>query len=216
MIPARISALVPMAWGQAVLSLKSMKIERLLQVMCALFLMIGFSAQAQNQLVFVIKGSCATLDSNGHIVSQPVNNQTLLTDYAQANGLGTNISGLGLAYHVGGNELGDTIDIINRTNGATVFTLFGLYFGESFGRMALLSGSGQQLRRIEYIYTDQNSHSLGSALLTDYYFLDSNGNTNATYVLGQMQYLLLPDSTRTNTQVCTTSFYTLHPWKFSQ
>jgi hypothetical protein len=97
-----------------------------------------------------------------------------------------------------------------------VFTLFGLYFGESFGRMALLSGSGQQLRRIEYIYTDQNSHSLGSALLTDYYFLDGNGNTNATYVLGQMQYLLLPDSTRTNTQVCTTSFYTLHPWKFSQ
>jgi hypothetical protein len=38
--------------------------------------------------------------------------------------------------------------------------------------MALLSGSGKQMKRIEYVYTDQDSHSLGSALLlTDYYFL---------------------------------------------
>ena len=193
-----------------------MKIERLLQTISAVFLMVGMSAQAQNQLAFVLKGSCATTDSNGHIVSQPINNQTLLTDYAQAHGLGTDISGLGLAYHIGGNDLGDTIDVINRTNGATLFTIFGLYFGESFGRMALLSSSRQQMRRIEYIYTDQNSHSIGSALLTDYYFLDSDGNTNKTYVLGQMQYLVLPDGTHTNTRVCTASFYTLRPWNFSQ
>lgn len=193
-----------------------MKIERLLQATGALFLMMTFSAQAQNQLIFVLKGSCATTDSNGHIASKPVNNQTLLTDYAQTHGMGTNISGLALAYHIGGNELGDTIDVINRTNGATVFTLFGLYFGESFGRMALLSSSRQQLRRLEYIYTDQNSHSLGSALLTDYYFLDSNGNTNATYVLGQMQYVTLPDSISANAQICTASFYTTRPWKFSR
>jgi hypothetical protein len=193
-----------------------MKIKRLLQATCAVFFIAGLSAQAQNQLVFVFKGSCATTDSNGHITSQPINNQTLLTDYAQANGLGTNISGLGLTYHVGGNELGDTIDVINRTNGATLFTIFGLYFGESFGRMALLSSSGQQLRRIEYIYTDQNSHSVGSASLTDYYFLDGNGNTNATYVLGQMQYLVMPNNNHTNTQVCTGSFYTLRPWNFTQ
>jgi hypothetical protein len=193
-----------------------MKIKQLLQTTCAVFLMVASGAQAQNQLVFVINGSTATTDSNGHIVSKPVNNQTLLMDYAKANGLGSNISGLALAYHLGGNELGDTIDVINRTNGATVFTLFGLYFGESFGRTALLSSSGQQLRRIEYIYTHQNSHSLGSALLTDYYFLDGNGNTNKTYVLGQMQYLLTPDNTHTNTQVITASFFTTRPYSFSQ
>jgi len=91
-----------------------------------------------------------------------------------------------------------------------------LYFGEDFGRTALLSKSGQQMKRLEYIYTDQNSHSLGSALLTDYYFLDNAGNTNRTYVLGQMQYIVTPDAAHTNTQVCTANFTTLRPWKFKQ
>src|SRR5437660_7695242 len=163
------AAELPMAEGQALLTLWGMKSKRLLQMTCGVLLTLSFTAAAQNQLVLVINGSCATTDSNGHIISKPINNGTLLRDFAQANGMGTNTSGLGLTYHLGGNSLGDTIDVINRTNGATLFTLFGLYFGEDFGRMALLSGSGQQLRRIEYVYTDQNSHSLGSALLTDYY-----------------------------------------------
>lgn len=191
-----------------------MKIKRLLESACLLFPLIAFNTQAQNQLQIAISGSCATTDSSGHIIAKPINNGTLLSDFARANGL-ADTSSLTLAYHLGGNTLGDTIEVINRTNGASVFTLFGLYFGESFGRMALLSGSGRQLKRIEYIYTDQNSHSLGSALLTDYYFLDATGNTNATYVLGQMQYLILPGSTHTNTQVCTASFNTLRPFKFS-
>ena len=127
--------------------------------------------------------------SSGHIIATPVNNRTLLQDFARSHGV-SDLSTLGLAYHVGGNELGDTIEVINRTDGSTVYTLFGLSFGESFGRTALLSGSGKQLKRLEYIYTDQNSHSLGSAVLTDYYFFDSNGQTNATYVLGQMQYIV--------------------------
>jgi hypothetical protein len=191
-----------------------MKMNRLLQSACAVILATTFNVYAQNQLQIVINGSSATTDSNGHIVSKPISNATLLSDFAHANGV-SDTSGLMLAYHLGGNQLGDTIDVINRTNGASVFTLFGLYFGESFGRLALLSGSGRQLKRIEYIYTDQNSHSLGSALLTDYFFLDTNGNTNATYVLGQMQYLILPDSTHTNTQVCTANFNTYRPLKFS-
>ena len=132
---------------------------------------------------------------------------------AAAGGL-ADTSSLALAYHLNGNSLGDTIDVINRTNGVVLKTLFGLYFGESFGRQSLLSGSHKQMKRLEYIYTDQNDHSLGSALLTDYFFLDSNGNTNATYVLGQMQYVVTTDSTHATTQVCTATFTTLRPWKF--
>ena len=192
-----------------------MKTTRLLPCACLLLPLIAFSARAQSQLPIVINGSCATTDSSGHIISTPINNGTLLRDFARAHGV-AGTSGLALAYHLGGNDLGDTIEVINRTNGASVFTLFGLYFGESFGRTALLSGSKRQLKRIEYIYTDQNSHSLGSALLTDYYYFDANGNTNATYVLGQMQYLITPDSTHTNTQVCTASFNTFRPFKFPQ
>jgi len=171
------------------------------------------SGVAQDQLQIALSGTCYTTDAQGRIVPQAINNQTLLDQAAQAGGL-RDSSGLGLSYHLNGNSLGDTIEVINRTNGVTLTTLFGLYFGESFGRESLLSASHRQMKRIEYIYTDQNSHSLGSAFLTDYFFFDTNGRTNAIYVLGQMQYLILTDSTHTNAQVCTASFNTLSPWKF--
>jgi hypothetical protein len=37
--------------------------------------------------------------------------------------------------------------------------------------------------------------------------------TNAT-LLGQMQYLIAPDATHPNLQVCSGSFTTTKPWKF--
>jgi hypothetical protein len=172
----------------------------------------AIQATAQNQLQLAITGSCSTLDAQGHIVSTPISNQTLLQAAAVAGGI--SVSGLGLAYHIGGNALGDTIDVINRNTGATLTTLYGLYFGESFGRQALMSASHQQMKRIEYIYTTQNSHSLGSVLLTDYFILDSSGHTNTTYVLGQMQWLVTTDNTHPNTQVCSASFRTFQPWTF--
>jgi len=168
---------------------------------------------AQDKFQFVFTGTCYTTDSTGKIVPKTISNKSLLQDYAAAHG-NANTSGLGLAYHVRGNELGDTIDVINLSNGATVATVLGLYFGEDFGRMSLVSKSGKQMKRIEYVYTDQNSHSLGSALLTDYYFFDSNGHTNNTVIAGQMQYLILPNATHTNVQVCSGSFTTTKPWKF--
>jgi hypothetical protein len=186
--------------------------KQLLTVICSTLTLGAIEATAQNKLQVAITGSCSTLDAQGHIVSTPINNQTLLQAAAAAGGM--NVSGLGLAYHINGNALGDTIDVINRNTGATLTTLYGLYFGESFGRQALLSASHQQMKRIEYIYTTQNDHSLGSALLTDYFILDSNGHTNITYVLGQMQWLVTTDNTHTNTQVCSASFRTFRPWTF--
>jgi hypothetical protein len=186
--------------------------RQILTLLSGLVVAFGLNAHGQ-QLQILLSGTCNTLDDQGHIVSKPINNQTLIQQAATAGGLNST-AGLALAYHINGNALGDTIDVINRTNGATLTTLFGLYFGESFGRQALLSSSHRQMKRIEYIYTTQNDHSLGSALLTDYFFFDTNGNTNKTYVLGQMQYLITTDATHTNTQVCTACFTTLSPWKF--
>jgi hypothetical protein len=190
-----------------------MSITNRLLKLCTLTLLAGTTALAQNQLQVTINGSCSTLDANGKIVAKPINNQTLLKDFAKSHGL-SSTSSFTLAYHIRGNDLGDTIDVINRTNGASVFTLFGLYFGEDFARPSLRSASGQQVKRIEYIYTDQNSHSLGSALLTTYYWLDGNGNTNSTAVVGQMQYLIAPDATHTNTQVCSASLLAIKPLTF--
>jgi hypothetical protein len=187
--------------------------KKLFSMVAAGLVVTAITAGAQSKLQMQLTGTCFTMDSQGRIVSQTINNQTLLQQAAAAGGL-KDTSGLGLAYHIHGNDLGDTIDVISRTNGVTLTTLYGLYFGESFGRQALLSASHRQMRRLEYIYTSQNDHSLGSALLTDYYFLDSNGNTNAIYVLGQMQWIVTTDSSHTNTQVYSASFTTLKPWNF--
>ena len=194
---------------------KIMKNQRWIAPLLGIFLVcaLGTSAQGQYLYQFMFTGTCATTDASGKIVDTPINNQTLMQSYAKNHGV-TNTSGLSLAYHIGGNELGDTIDVINRTNGATVFTIFGLYFGEDFGRMELLSTSHRQMRRLEYIYTDQNSHSLGSALVTAYFFFDNSGHTNNTVVFGSLQYLALPDTTHTNVQICSGSFTTLRPWQF--
>src|SRR5262249_36438628 len=112
----------------------------------------GANAGAQGLLQLYLSGTCSTMDTQGHIVARTINNQTLLQDYATAAGL-KDPSGLGLAYHLNGNALGDTIDVINSNTGATLFTIFGLYFGESFGRQSLMSASHRQMKRIEYIYT---------------------------------------------------------------
>ncbi|HYG34686.1 MAG TPA: hypothetical protein VEC99_07880, partial [Clostridia bacterium] len=140
-------------------------------------------------------------------------NRTIIRNYARANGI-TDTSWLGLAYHIRGHELGDTIEVINKKDGTSLYTVFGFYFGREFGRLALQSRSGQQTRRIEYVYTGQNSHSLGSAVLTNYHFFDGHGNVTNTVVRGQMQYLVLGDTVFTNVQVCTASIKTLRPWKF--
>lgn len=191
-----------------------MNMNRLLLTTCAMLLAGQINSRAQALYHLSFRGSSSTTDPSGRIVSHPINNGTLLKDFAALHNSGKT-AGLGLAYHIGGNELGDTIDVINTTNGAVVYSLFGLYFGESFGRMELPSASGRQIKRIEYVYTDQNSHSLGSVLLTTYYWFDSNGNTNATAVLGSnMQYLVLPNNLNTNVQVCTASFRAIQPWLF--
>ncbi len=171
-------------------------------------------AQLPNLWQIAISGTSWTTNKAGQIVPQQLNNTTLLKHIADVNGT-TDYSGWALAYHIGGNDLGDTIDIINRTNGATLQTLYGLYFGEAFERKALLSASRRQLKRIEYVYTDQSPHSIGSALLTDYYFFDQSGNTNYVVVLGQMQWLVVPDNNNPDMRVNTANFTTTRPWKFA-
>ncbi len=173
-------------------------------------------AQALYQIVFT--GTSSTTDSTGKIVTRKTNNQTLLEDFGANQGV-TNVSYLALAFHMkvpGEDSLGDTIDVINRTNGTFYYTLFGFYFGEdpTLGRAGLLSGSGRQQRRVEYIYTDQNSHSMGSALITNYYWLDAQGNTNNAVAFGQMQWVITPDAVSTNTRICTGNFTTVRPIRF--
>jgi hypothetical protein len=174
------------------------------------------SAQPLYQVVFT--GTSSTTDATGKIVTRTTNNQTLLQEFVKNQG-GTDTSYLALVYHMkaaGDSALGDTIDVINRTNGTYYATLIGFYFGEdpTLGRTGLISGSNRQQRRIEYIYTSQNSHSMGSALITNYYWFDTQGHTNNVMAFGTMQWIINPDAVSSNTRVCTGTFTTVKPIKF--
>jgi hypothetical protein len=182
----------------------------------AITLLSLYTVQGQVQNLYHIKltGMSTTTDQDGHFVHQPINNQTLLQEVAKLSNL-TNTSWLGLAYHVGGNDLGDTIDVIARTNGAVQRSLFGLYFGEdpTLGRTKRI-GNDNHTKRIEYIYTYQNSHSLGSVVLNDFFSVDG-GTTNHSLILGTgMQWLVLPDSIHPKSEVRTGSFIAEHRWAF--
>src|SRR5262249_11024408 len=116
--------------------------KKLLVASCAVLLLCKMTGYSQARFQLLFNGTCATTDESGHIVSTSINNRTLLKKYADANGI-TDLSSLGLAYHVKGNDLSDTIEVINRADGSSLYTIFGLYFGEDFGRMALRSGRGR-------------------------------------------------------------------------
>jgi len=194
--------------------MKKTKLLTFLLGLAACLATANLPAQSPALYQIVISGVCWDTNANGAIVSTPLNNRTLLRDVARASG-NADYSSWGLAYHFHGSELGDTIDVIDRSTGAVLRTLFGLYFGTEFGRTSILSASHRQQKRLEYIYTSQNSHSLGSVLLTDYFFFDANGHTNKVIVLGQMQWVVTPDADHDRSQVCSATFTTVRPWQFS-
>ncbi|HWI58226.1 MAG TPA: hypothetical protein VNZ22_13430, partial [Bacillota bacterium] len=158
------------------------------------------------------RGTCSQVNAAGAIVSTPITDRTWLQEVAQKSGI-TDLRSIALVYHVHGNDLGDTIDVINPANGAVYGTLFGFYFGEDFGRQALTNSTGTQVRRLDYIYTDQNTHSLGAALVNKQYVTDRRGNTRLR-VQGQMNYVVTSTDT-TPTKICTGTFTSGNPLIFT-
>jgi len=44
--------------------------------------------------------------------------------------------------------------------------------------------------------------------------LNAAGRTNKTVVLGQMQYIVVPDATHYGVKICSANFTTTRPWTF--
>jgi hypothetical protein len=155
---------------------------------------------------FRFKGTGWQTNGSGQVTSAPMTEQTILKERAAAGGV-TDLSTLAIVYHVQGNAIGDTLDIVNPNTGAVLDTVIGFYFGDSFNRASFSNRSGTQERRIDYIYTDQNNHALGSTLTLKIYKKDSQGNLNVTSVSGQMTWLQVLDGTN-NVKFITGTFST--------
>jgi hypothetical protein len=162
---------------------------------------LSVSAQFEFQVIF--RGASYQTNGNGQVFSTLVTEQTILQDAAQAGGI-TDLSTLALVYHVQGSSFGDTIDVVNATNGIAYKTVFGFFFGDdpSLNRVAITNSPGTQVMRVDYIYTDQNSHSMGAAFVTKMY---NSGGQSLTSITGRMQWIVNPIPPA-GTKVCYGSF----------
>jgi hypothetical protein len=191
------------------LSLQSMKIMTRLAVLC-LALLLQRSSEAQTPFLFriTLRGVCHQTDSSGNIVTTPITEASLLQDAAQAGGVDPKT--LAIVYHVQGSSFGDTIDVVNANTGAVATTLYGLFFGDdsvqTLGRTALTNSAGTEVRRVDYIYTSQNSHSMGASFTTKRFIIDKNGSVHTT-INGEMEWTVNPVG-NSSTKVCTATFTT--------
>lgn len=161
------------------------------------------------------RGTCYQTNTQGTVTATPITDTTLLQDAATAGGVDWKT--LALVYHVQGSSFGDTIDVVTASNGAVGTTLFGLFFGDNatqdLGRTALTNSVGTEVRRLDYIYTSQNSHSMGASFTTKRFQGDNNGHVRAVFE-GQMSWIVNPVG-NVGTKVCTGSFVTTKPFNTS-
>jgi hypothetical protein len=135
---------------------------------------------------FIFTGTAYETNALGKLAGTPITDQTLLQDRARLGGI-TDLSTVSIVYHLNGNALGDTVDVISSTNGEVLVNELGLYYGSDggLGRIAVTNAMQSAQKRIDYVYTSNNStytfdndDSVGAAMTTKS-FVITNGSTNA-------------------------------------
>jgi len=81
---------------------------------------------------------------------------------------------------------------------------------QTLGRTALTNSAASEVRRVDYIYTSQNSHSMGASFTTKRFITDKTGAVHTT-IDGQMEWIVNPVG-NSNTKVCTATFTTTKPF----
>jgi hypothetical protein len=183
-------------------------------ITAALLLAAGLNATAQSyhEYKFVFSGTAYQTNEAGAIVATHITDQTLLKDRARQGNI-ANLSTISLVYHIDGNSLGDTVEVISNSTGQTLTTEFGFYFGSDtgLGRIAVANLLQTQQRRVDYIYTFDsstytysNGDSVGAAF-TDRTFVTKGKLTNAV-ISGTMSWSVMPTGTNTKPMVCVGTF----------
>jgi len=190
------------------------------KVLAVLAVAAAISANAADPYLykFVFKGMAYHKDPSGNVVGVSITDQTLLADRAAAGGVNPNT--LRIVYHVGGDEKGDTVEIVSATTGARQAFQFGFWFGDDrtmpLGRSALTNSALTEFRSVEQLftlenstYTAQNGHGVGSVFLTKRFVRDNNGVLHAT-IEGPLQWQVAPQGTN-STKICHGTFIATEP-----
>jgi hypothetical protein len=196
-----------------------MKLKRSVAVLLAASLVMCASALAQPQPVmykFVFKGTCYQRDGTGNIVGISITDQSFIQDRAQAGGVDP--STLAIVYHLNGDPKGDTVEVVNATNGIVQVLQFGFWFGSdpSLGRSALTNSTVTEIRRVDQLFTlsnssftSENSHGMGTVFITKRFLTDTNGAVHAV-IEGPLQWIVNPQGTN-STKVCYGAFTASQP-----
>ncbi len=177
------------------------------------------SAVAQSPYLYhlTMQGICYQTNGSGDFVASPLTDKVIVQAAAQAGGVSP--TSIALVYHLQNSGLGDTIDLVDANTSSTLINLFGLYFGDdaSLGRSAATNATRTVIRRLDYVYTQQNttytsfnSHSMGSSFTVKRFLTDTNGVTHLT-VEAQMSWIANPSGTN-GTRLCTVNFTTTTPF----
>jgi hypothetical protein len=73
-------------------------------------------------------------------------------------------------------------------------------------RTAITNATQTQVRRIDFVYTQQNGHSMGSGFLTKRFVTDANGTPRAA-IDANLQWIVRPEGTN-GTAMCKGTFTT--------
>lgn len=149
----------------------------------------SLSVNAQEVLQLRFNAKCQGTNDTGRAVKEVVNNNTILQNYADQNGI-TNLSSLALVYAVDGDERGDLIEIVDAYTGAVLSHVYGFFFPMDLPT----SSDGSRFSRFAYMFNSQQSYEMGSALLSERIKVDRKGNTNRM-ITGDLQFYLTPDAT---------------------
>ncbi|HEX3717092.1 MAG TPA: hypothetical protein VH595_03915 [Verrucomicrobiae bacterium] len=187
---------------------------KIFAITAAALLLGGVIAKGQtySEYKFVFSGTAYQTNKNGALTSWHITDQTLLKSRA-AQGNISNLNTVSIVYHINGNSLGDTVDIIDN-NGTYLTTEFGFYFGtdSALGRTDVGTAATCGERRVDPIYTFDdseytysNSDSVGASFTYKHYVKGAKGVTNAV-IHGTMSWGVIPTGTNTSPILCMGTF----------
>jgi hypothetical protein len=109
--------------------------SKITMVILPVLLALAVQGYAQNVFEVKVKGTCLTTNDSGDIVSQKMDNKSMVQDAVTALGA-TNSSNLTLVYvQNASSDLsmpGDFIEVVNSSNGVPVYTNLLFLYGGSF------------------------------------------------------------------------------------
>lgn len=173
--------------------------KSLLVAILGLAVLSATAAHAQEKFQIKFRATVRGTNDSGRIFKARQTERTLIRECATDEGV-TNRRPLVLAYNIGGDLNGDVIEVVNKSSGEVICQKLRLLFPKT-----LTNGDESQVDQFVYVFTDQQSESVGSGIVTRKALRHGR-----TLISGSINFFLLPDGTN-GLRFCTANFSGTRP-----